>query len=83
MADPRLDWVRVADAGDGRDDGRLGELHGVGALAPSRLHELLVPWLSNKTMQATIGALKQPRRESNRGSKATSEAPALDRAARA
>ncbi|MFN6194457.1 MAG: hypothetical protein ACK5BN_11630 [Planctomycetota bacterium] len=39
--------------------------------------------LANKTMQATIGALKQPRRESNRGSKATSEAHALDRAARA
>lgn len=38
---------------------------------------------SNMAMQATIGALKQPRRESNRGWKATSEAPALDSAARA
>jgi hypothetical protein len=39
--------------------------------------------LANKTMQATIGALKQPRRESNRGPKAAFEAHALDRAARA
>jgi hypothetical protein len=38
---------------------------------------------SNKTMQATIGAMKQLRRESNRGSKAASETHALDRAARA
>ena len=45
--------------------------------------EVLVSWPPNKPMQATIGAFKQPRRESNRGSRATSEAHALDRAARA